>query len=214
MSKFPLIGKNVLVIYGKQDNHFKELYVESGILKGLKKDEVTLQKLGVKKVLNGIILVTLYSKKLQEKEQMLQTEDPMPQKINLSADDIQSYLKSTDIATNMYVYNYNLNHYSLTKGAIPERFTVPEKYFKLLSLNIITKKATFQLLYLDMDKAKKNSKKETLVVEDIFALFNPKDFNEQTAGKLWRKKRTKRHCKRHSKIHNKNHSKKRTKRLT
>jgi hypothetical protein len=32
MSKFPLIGKNVLVIYGNQKDHYRKLSIASGIL--------------------------------------------------------------------------------------------------------------------------------------------------------------------------------------
>ena len=213
MSKFPLIGKNVLVIYGKQETQFKELYVAGGKMVSLnsmindKKEaftQVTLQLLGVKYKIDNVLLITLYSKELkkQEKEQTPQTDNQTtktPQSVNLSADDVQLYLKSDKASDFISIYQLN-------KKLEPVQFTVPEKYFKLLSLKIIVTQATFQMIYLDKTKAS-HAKKETKVVENIFALFNPKDLYEQSAGKLRRTiKRSKRHTKRRSK--------KGTKRLT
>jgi hypothetical protein len=60
-------------------------------------------------------------------------------------------------------------------------------------------KAMFQLLYWDTQKAKSNSKKETQTVDGIFALYNPKDLMSQTAGKLLKKKYTKRRSNRSKK---------------
>jgi hypothetical protein len=213
MSKFPLIGKNVLVIYGKQENQFKELYVAGGKMVSFdsmindKKEaftQVTLQLLGVKYKIDNVLLITLYSKELkkQEKEQTPQTNSQTtktPQSVNLSADDVQLYLKSDKASDFISVYQLN-------KKLEPVQFTVPEKYFKLLSLKIIVTQATFQMMYLDKIKAT-HAKKETKVVENIFALFNPRDLYEQSAGKLW-------HSKKRSKRRTKRRTKKGTKRLT
>jgi hypothetical protein len=201
MSKFPLIGKNVLVIYGNQKDHYRKLSIASGILVSINaltnekkeaKPEVTLNLSGITQKFDGILLVTLYSKKLQEQEKK-QTPPPDPSQqspvINLSVDDIQVYLKSKDASDHISVYKFLKQDDDNWQTV---EFNVPDKYFKLLKLEVINMKAMFQLLYWDTQKAKSNSKKETQTVDGIFALYNPKDLMSQTAGKLLKKKYTKR----------------------
>jgi hypothetical protein len=221
MSKFPLIGKNVLVIYGDQKDHYKKLNVASGILVSIDaltndkkeaKPEVTLNLSGVTQKIDGVLLVTLYSKKLQEQEKkqtppLVQSNSPPV--INLSVDDIQVYLKSKDASDHINVYQF-LKQADDTWKTV--EFKVPDKYFKLLKLELINMKATFQLLYWDINKAKSNSKKETRTVDGIFALYNPRDLMAISGGKLFKKKYVKTKTKTRSsrlKKHKKNRKTKR-----
>jgi len=211
MSIFPLIGKNVLVIYGNQKDHYNKLSVASGILLSINaltnekkeaKPEVTLQSSNGKLKIDGVLLVTLYSKKLQEQEKEQTPSSDTSQNhsaINLTVDNIQVYLKSKHASNHINVYQFSKQQDDSWKT---NEFTVLGKYFKLLKIEVINMKATFQLLYWDTEKAKSNSKKETTTVDGIFALYNPRDLIAKSGGKLFKNKyiKTKKRFKKTRKI--------------
>ena len=121
------------------------------------------------------------------KKKQTPTPDPYQKSssINLSVDDIQVYLKSKNIADHINVYQFLKQKDDNWKTV---EFTVTGKYFKLVKIEVINMKATLQLLYSDINKAKSNSKKETKKIDGIFALYNSIDLNAPSGGKLLKKK--------------------------
>jgi len=234
MSKFPLIGKNVLVVYGNQKTHYETLYISDGILlsydvfKNQKKESFVSVKLSLNNVeqkIDGVLLITLYSKQLQdvnaeklkaEKDFLLQQEQSnnevktskMPNQCLLSVKDIQIYLQSIDSLSKGVI-----SIYLLDKDSNVNEYTDPGKFFKLLSLNVVLMQASIQSLWLDKTKSR-TSKPEIKEIQNVFSIFNLNDLNLQLAGKKYKKytkkyKKYKKHTKKHTKKYTKKYTKKR-----
>jgi hypothetical protein len=226
MSKFPLIGKNVLVIHGDKKTNYIPLQVSEGILlsydvlKNQKKDSFISVKLSlnnVEQTIEGVLLITFYSKKLQEenaeklkadKEFKLQQQQANnPIKNNeiqntcvLSIDEVQKYLKSIDSLSKGII-----SIYLLDKDSNLNEYKEDGKFFKILSLNPILMQATIQSLWFDKAKSRSSSTPDIKPTQNILSIFNINDLNtpqQRAAGKK-NKKRSKKFKKKYTKKHKK-----------